>query len=90
MQNLSLLTRLLVWMLSKRPEVLELNLTVEDTRQPATPQVSSPAPDPFYEIPNLEHLDDDKHVANCRDFLDHLYGLPTADPHGTGGRSEGS
>ncbi len=77
MPNLSLLTRLLVWLLSKQPEVLRLNLTVAQRKAPATPQVCLQAPDPFYEHPDLEHLDDDKHFANCRDFLDHLYQSPS-------------
>ena len=80
MQNLSLLTRLLVWMLSKRPEVLQLNLIAQLRKAPVTPQVSSPAPDPFYETPSAEHLDDDKHFDNCRDFLAHLYESPSYKP----------
>ena len=80
MQNLSLLTRLLAWMLSKRPEVLELTLRVIREKGPVTPQASSPAPDPFYENPSSEHLDDDKHFDNCRDFLAHLYESPSHEP----------
>ncbi len=89
MPRLSPLTRLLIWALRHRPEVLRFTLEV-------TPLDSEPAPDDTDwfnaddETPLLDHLDDDKHLSNCAEYLEHMFELPAVHPHRGGGRSEAS
>jgi hypothetical protein len=88
MPRLSPLTRLLIWALRKRPEVLRFTLEF-------MPQDLEPVPDEadWFNAdddisPLLDYLDDDIHLQNCTDYLEHMWTLPPASPHGGGGRSE--
>lgn len=87
MRQLSLLTRLLAYLLAKRPEVMKLEMIVAIDKKPDTPQDCSPDPDvdDLYDIPDLNHLDDDKHLDNCRAYLSHLYRAPAAGHDTSGG-----
>jgi hypothetical protein len=84
MPHLSRFTRLLIWALRHRPEVLRFTLEV-------MPLDSEPAPDDDDWINAddntfLDSLDDDdKHFSHCTDYLEHLFGLPAADDGSRGG-----